>query len=383
MGMLTPANRFKIYETAPPVGRDKFKYTHGVPVPRGEPLQIKELTISHLADYNDRRLILSEAWIQLLRLPTLIDLKLLVGENHMRQGTLLSAKKYYFLSSLPLAWLSPFAVREVDVVQKLQVLSLFYTDYWGQYPRVDLGRMGDLPALKVLALGRYVFTDKHETDWIASLGRNNKSGGLEELYLDECCVLFQAKQYVNLTAVLDTIPDQNAAVETILYSRRWHHILSEWTVSMKGLKKFVMGVGDWSCPFRTKETWDKEMEPTTVGMRNDPPEWYFGHNRHRFFADPGPEEFGRGFLVAYHTRRNKSKAVPMGNYLLGEGLRQKRRAQMLYAWYNVRRVCHWSIGNQYGDYSEDLGWAPEEETIELDDAAYALLMETIRHRLRS
>ncbi|KAG9496520.1 hypothetical protein J7337_011296 [Fusarium musae] len=379
MGGLTQTNRFKIYETAPPAGRNKFRYTHDVPVPRGQPLQIKELTISHLADYNDGRLVRSRAWTRLLRLPTLIDLKLLFGENRMREGTLLSTTKYDFLNVLPLMWFSPFKVREFAVVQKLQVLSLFYTDYWGQYPRVDLTQLGDLPALKVLALGRYVFTDKDQTDWIASLGRSNKSGGLEELYLDECCVLFQAKQYVDLTSVLDTIPDQNTPMETVLYSRRWHHILSEWT----GLKKFVMGVGEWSCPFRTEETWNKEMEPVTLGMRNDPPDWYFGHNRHRFFANPGPEHYTRGFITAYHSRRDKSQAVPMGNYLLGEGLRQKRRAQMHYAWYNVRGVYHWFIGNHYGDYCEDLGWAPERETIELDDAAYALLMETIRARLRS
>ncbi|KAF5572358.1 hypothetical protein FPANT_13155 [Fusarium pseudoanthophilum] len=375
--MWTPANRTKIYDAVTPEWKDKFEYTHDAPVLPGEPLQIRELTISHLADYNDPRLLQSKAWYRLLRLPTLIDLKLLVGETHASLRTLLSVKKFEFFSSLPIRWLRP------NVVQKLQVLSLFYTDYWGQYPRVDLDRIGALPFLKVLALGRYVFTNKDETDWIASLGSNNRSGGLEELYLDECCVLFQAKQYVNLTAVLGTSPDQNTPMETILYSRRWHHVLSEWRVTMKGLKKFVMGVGEWSCPFRTIESWDKEMNPVTLGMWQDSPQWYFGHNRHRFFADPGPEHYTRGFIAAYHSRRDKSQAVPMGNYLLGEGLRQKRRAQMQYAWYNVRGVAHWFIGNQYGDFSEDLGWAPEEETIELDDDAYALLMETIRHRLRS
>lgn len=374
----TPANRAKIYETKPPVGKDKFEYTPDAPVVRGNLLQIKELTISHLADFNDRRLIRSQAWYKLLRLPTLTDLKLLVGEDHMRYGTLLSARKYAFFSALPSQWLTP------KVAQKLQVLSLFYTDYWGPYPKVDLDQIGALPFLKVLALGRYVFTDKKETDWIASLGKNNKSGGLEELYLDECCVLFQAKQYVNLAAVLDTDPGPYAAIETTMYSRRWYHVLSEWTVTMQGLKKFVMGVGEWSCPFRTKETWDNEIDPVTEAMVRDPPDWYFGHNRHRFFAHPEPENFERGFLAAYHSRSEKSKAVPMGNYLLGEGLRQKRRAQMQYAWYNVRVPGQWCIGNQFGIYSDDIGcWAPERVTPDLDDAAYALLMETIRNRPRS
>ncbi|KAF5252532.1 hypothetical protein FANTH_2426 [Fusarium anthophilum] len=323
------------------------------------------------------RLIQSKAWNNLLRLPSLVDLKLLVGENHIGKRTPLSAERYKFFSALPSQWLVP------DVVQKLQVLSLFYTDYWGLYPRMDLDQLSALPSLKVLALGRYVFTDKKDTDWIASLGKNNESGGLEELYLDECCVLFQAKQYVDFEAVLDGILDQNAAMETNLYSRRWHHILSEWRISMKGLKKFVMGVGDWGCPFRTREPWENQMSPVTKDMLADSPEWYFGHNRHRFFAHPGPQYFDRGFHAACSSRSDRSSELRMGNYLLGEGLRQKRRTQMEYAWYNVRLFFKWSIGNHQGTYSEDIGWAPEEGTAELDDAAYALLMETIRNRLRS
>ncbi|KAF5669057.1 hypothetical protein FDENT_11653 [Fusarium denticulatum] len=386
-GMWTPANREKIYNTAPPEGRDSFGYFSNAPALRGDELQIKELTISHLADYNDPRLIHSKAWNELLQLPTLVDLKLLVGEDRMPNGTLLAVEKYDFFRTLPSKLLRP------SVVQKLQVLSLFYTDYWGQYPKMDLQKLGDLPALKVLALGRYAFTNKKETDWIASLGKKNKSGGLEELYLDECCVLFQAKQYVDLKAVLGTIPDQNEAIETIEYSMRWHHVLSEWRVSMKGLKKFVMGVGDWGCPFRTQETWI-QIETLTGDTADDPPEWVFGHNRHRFFANPEPENCrlpaaayhfsrDRGFVAAYHSRRDKSREIPMGNYLLGEGLRQTRRAQMEYACYNVRcEDYHWFIINQLG-IGEDSGGAPERETIELDNAAYALLMETIRDRLRS
>lgn len=376
-GMWTPANRKKIYDTLPPEGQEMFRYTQNEQVLQGNSSRIKEFTISHLADYNDLRLIQSRAWNQLLRLPTLIDLKLLVGENHIGKSTTLSAERYEFCSALPSQWLTP------DVVQKLQVLSLFYTDYWGLYPRVDLDQFGALPSLKVLALGRYVFTDKKDTDWIASLGKNNKTGGVEELYLDECCVLFQAKQYVDFEAVLGTVPDQNAAMETNLYSRRWHHVLSERRVSMKGLKKFVMGVGDWGCPFRTRQFWENQMSPLTKDILADPPEWYFGHNRHRFFANPEPENFGRGFLAAYHSRSHKSKEIRFGNYLLGEGLRQRRGIQMEYAWYNVRLFFKWSIGNHHEDSSEDVGWAPEEETRDLDDAAYALLMETIRNRLRS
>jgi hypothetical protein len=69
---------------------------------------------------------------------------------------------------------------------------------------------------------------------------------------------------------------------------------------------------------------------------------------------------------------------------MGEGLRQKRRAQMQYAGYNVLMACHWSIRNQFGIRSDATScWAPEKETCDLNDAAYALLMEAIRDTRRS
>ncbi|KAF5970903.1 hypothetical protein FCOIX_10126 [Fusarium coicis] len=187
VGMWPPENRKAIYGAELPAIWDShvFKYIHDAPVLPGDALQIKELTISHLADYNDVRLIHSRAWNKLLRLPTLIDLKLLVGEDHVNNRSDLSVETSEFFGALPSQWLQP------DLLQKLQVLSLFYTDFWGWFPRMDLSQLGDLPSLKVLALGRYIFTDKTQTDWIASLGKKNKSGGLEELYLDECCIMFE------------------------------------------------------------------------------------------------------------------------------------------------------------------------------------------------
>ncbi|KAF5652470.1 hypothetical protein F25303_3236 [Fusarium sp. NRRL 25303] len=364
----------------PATSSHMFKYIHDTPVILGASLQIKELTISHLTDYNDPRLIQSKAWNMLLRLPTLFDLKLLVGEDHAKNGTSLSAGRSKFFIALPSQRLQP------DVVQKLQVLSLFYTDFWGWLPRMELDQLGDLPSLKVLALGRYVFTDKKQTDWIASLGQNNKSGGLEELYIDECCIMLEAKQRGPLPAGGYPVPGAgihwNANIDRTKYGRQWHHVLSEWRVSMKGLKKFVMGVGDFGCPSRTMVPFCPRgpfSEATMVA--GDLPEWYFGHNRHRFFTDPGPKDFVARLLDAYRSRRKSSMAVPMGNYLLGAGLTQSRRARMRYAEYDFRLAYGWFIVNQSG--GSDRAWVPEEGTVEFDDAAYALLMETIRDRLRS
>ncbi|KAF5669092.1 hypothetical protein FCIRC_9399 [Fusarium circinatum] len=386
-GVWTPEDRKRIYDTVPQHGEQMCTNTHDASIVQGNSLQIKELTISHLADYNDPRLIQSKAWNKLLRLPTLTDLKLLVGEDHCSNGTRLSAWRSEFFTALPSQWLTP------DVVQKLQVLSLFYTDYWGWFPKMDLDQLGDLPSLKVLALGRYVFTDKKQTDWIASLGKSNKSGGLEELYLDECCILYEANQYKTFTDDPYPLPFANnplsfaniianinldADMELTEYGRRWHHVLSDWTSSMKGLKKFVMGVGDLGCPSRTiKSFCPRSSVSETMLVAGDPPEWYFGHNRHRFFADPEPKDSVVDLADAYRARRRASRALPMGNYLLGAGLIQTRRARMKYAGYNIQFAYGWFMRG------DGRAWAPEEGTVEFDDAAYALLMETIRDRLRS
>ncbi|KAJ0150646.1 Uncharacterized protein HZ326_6813 [Fusarium oxysporum f. sp. albedinis] len=94
-----------------------------------------------------------------------------------------------FFQVLPSQWLSP------SVVENLQVLSLFYSHYRRWFPRMDLSQIRALPYLKVLALGSYIFTNERETDWIASLKTSNRSGGLEELYLEDCPILHRAGQY--------------------------------------------------------------------------------------------------------------------------------------------------------------------------------------------
>ncbi|KAF5532787.1 hypothetical protein FMEXI_12198 [Fusarium mexicanum] len=362
IGVWTPEDRKRIYDTVPQNGGQMFTDTHDASIVQGDSLHIKELTISHLADYNDPKLIQSKAWNKLLRLPSLVGLKLLVGEDHCNNRTRLSAWRSEFFTALPSQWLTP------DVVQKLQVLSLFNTDFWGWKPRMDLDQLGDLPSLKVLALGRYVFTEKKQTDWIASLGTNNKSGGLEELYLDECCFLYEARQTADGYPLPLATIDWEADLELTQYGRRWHHVLSDWTESLKGLRKFTMGVGDFGCPSRTTVPFSYEGE------------WYFGHNRHRFFADPEPKGRVVDLPDAYEARRKASMALPMGNYLLGAGLIQTRRSQMKYAGYNTQYGYGWFM---YGIGYDGRVSAPEEGTVELDDAAYALLMETIRDRLRS
>ncbi|KAF5694023.1 hypothetical protein FDENT_1327 [Fusarium denticulatum] len=207
---------------------------------------LQELTISNLADYHDLNLTSSNAWQQLLSLPHLQDLKLLVAREYywLKNQTSFPPERHEFFQKLPCTWLSP------SLGDHLRTLSLYYTEYWGWFPRMNLYEIGTLPQLKVLALGKFAFMDERQTNWIASIGESNASGGLEELYLDDCPILYNARKRSPLTT--DGYPDQHADSANIRassvtkeYNIRWHHVLETWRRRMKGLKKFIMGHGDW------------------------------------------------------------------------------------------------------------------------------------------
>ncbi|QGI68315.1 hypothetical protein CEK26_012277 [Fusarium fujikuroi] len=168
---------------------------------------------------------------------------------------------------------------------------------------MNLYEIGMLPRLKVLALGQYVFTDKRQTDWIATIGESNASGALQELYLDDCPILFKARQHSPLTS--DGYPDPRAVMKD----------------------NYATAV--------TKERGGQQYQGASIGSE-----------------------------------------IPHG-----AGLLQRRTARMQYLKYDIG-MC-WSWDNPYptwGRSRPDDGWAPEKETVGLGDAAYELLMATIRDR---
>lgn len=150
-----------------------------------------------------------------------------------------------------------------------------------------------LPQLKVLALGQYVFTDERQTDWIATIGERNASGGLEELYLDECPILFKAHQHSPLTSdeYLDpraTLKGNYATSVTKEYNIRRHNVLETWRGRMEGLKKFIMGHGDWSSQWPSTKTLI-EYEGF-VNLNSDDLSPMFSENVHRNFCKPAGVE---------------------------------------------------------------------------------------------
>ncbi|KAF4973682.1 hypothetical protein FSARC_71 [Fusarium sarcochroum] len=372
-GMWTKAKQIDIDRTASIWGFIPDYADDSPEIFSGQAMSIKELTISNLADYKDPCLISSEAWQRLLTLPSLIDLKFLITtetyHDSMAHESVLLEEKYEFFESLPCTWLSP------SLAGHLRVLSLYYTNYWGWFPRMDLDRIGSLPLLKVLALGKYVFCSESQLDWFASIGRSNGSGGLEELYLDECPILFKACQigplesdgYPNVRTVIDGYRNWNTV--TTEYAIRWHHILGKWTTTMKGLRKFTMGRGEWLSSHSARKAAMREEEYKGLGMSEL--EQRVHHNIHRNFTRPEPLEF-----------RSKKEIIPADKYLHGAGILQNRSARMSYIAYDIG-TCPWLWHFPYerrGRVVKKEGWAPERDTIARDDAAYDSLIAATRAR---
>lgn len=69
----------------------------------------------------------------------------------------------------------------------LRKLSLYSNFYWGFYPKLSLEGI-HCPNLQSLTLGNFIFFENQQLDWILS-----HSATLQELYLDDCSILLQAR----------------------------------------------------------------------------------------------------------------------------------------------------------------------------------------------
>lgn len=131
--------------------------------PSGGAIELRSLTVSNLADRDDKRLTSSPAFKAVLSSPSFVDLKMLVTDKFKpldnTELALHHPDKYNFFESLPATWLAPV------VTQNLRTLSLYYHgSYWGWCPKLDFRLVnpapggGGFPNLRVLALGHYVFS---------------------------------------------------------------------------------------------------------------------------------------------------------------------------------------------------------------------------------
>lgn len=343
-------------------------------LPSGQVIHLRELTIANLADYHEPRL--SKAWKKVLALPSLVDLKLFVATESCDAAPESSthfAEKYEFFDNLPRSWLSP------AVANNLRVLSLYYREYWGWFPKMDfrsIGQGSPFPQLKVLAFGNYVFSHEWQVDWLASVGKNNGSGGLEELYLDDCPVLFRARQTGPFSSSDRGYPDtgtvlgQNWNPEEHDYPMRWNYILRRWAESMKALKVFRMGQSCWSgAPGDTLNAMDHDSSYDDID--SNVREHLASYQQHRDFSCPAP--------IDQDGDEDPELAWKAGKHLHGTGMEGSRVCQMQYIEYNIGLgPSPWIETRRY--YPGEPPFEPEDGTVAEDDAAFEALMTAVEAR---
>ncbi|KAM5356931.1 hypothetical protein ACJ41O_003577 [Fusarium nematophilum] len=342
-------------------------------VPFDQVIQLKELTVANLADFHDTDLASSEALKKVISLPSLIDLKLFIAteiDEDSDDSTARYEEKYDFFEHFPRVWLAP------SISNNLRVLSLYYQEYWGWFPKMDF-RSINFPQLKVLALGHYVFSHDWQIDWIASIGQKNGNGSLEELYLDDCPILFQADQ----ASPLDESDPGYPVVRAVLHERdaemheypmRWHHVLSQWATSLKALRVFRMGHGEWlEAPEDTLESVRRDVGEEDIDQ--DVLSYRLSHNMHRSFDCPEP-------LDKYFGDENPEQAWASGRYLHGTGINGRGGCKLQYIEYDIHvHPSPWQETFTTYMFDED-GYEPEEGTWARDNVAFEELCSIVKAR---
>ncbi|KAH8737894.1 hypothetical protein BGZ61DRAFT_471283 [Ilyonectria robusta] len=363
---------------------------HGIPLSENAtaPISLSALTISNLGDNNDTRLSGSDAFKEVLASSNLVDLKIYITTQLSTYGgsrSICYRDKHAMFESLPSTWLSQ------PVASNLKVLSLYCYEYWGWNPKLDLrtvGAGGGMPNLKVLALGKYVFSHEWQADWFPSLG-------LEELYLDDCRIVYQSrtdwtpddrtnvvgqdanghdvvissKGYLRYDDVWDLDTDPDAALDSnytgeeitadnirrrfklIRFNIRWHTLFSRWRDSMSTLKVFKMGYGAWD---EELQKFPRNMQPSRLNS---------------LVLDRTATI--RAHSLKYNAFRDfDSPSLDVG----GTKARMKYIYDDTYQWYEWR---DWVDGWGSSDSSQ---WVLEDDVEAKDEAALELFLSTVNAR---
>ncbi|KAF9888943.1 hypothetical protein FE257_008112 [Aspergillus nanangensis] len=216
-------------------------------------LPLKELGIRHLQVDNPRsdktreNLTKVLSSLETLRLTIVSEYSSAAPEHDIERP-----EPHKFYQELPSLWLAPAA-------NSLQHLSLVGREYFGFYPKLDLSGI-HFPRLKSLSLGNFTFSDDSQIDWILS-----HADTLEELYLDDCIILYDVAIYdSNLHRCAISKDETESRVDDSQYSgrkhfrawdRRWHHIFTTFAEKLPNLRRFVMGSSGWfhGAPFEKEE----------------------------------------------------------------------------------------------------------------------------------
>lgn len=363
------------------------------------PIHIETLTVSNLADYNDKRLTSSDAFQTVINSPHLTDLKLLIAvetDEAAPENGIYFKQKYEMFQSLPQTWLSPV------LAQNLKVLSLFCADYWGWNPKMDFravnpiaGSDSGFPNLRVLALGNYIFSHEWQVDWIASLGKKNGRGGLEELYLDDCPIMFHSSHLLPMDTSVTTLGKDVDGVDVTIsnngyplsetmtnqhtawdqeeadYSLRWHKILPRWTERMTALKVFKMGRGSWHwAPPETREAMKSAYPDDGKGELT---EHRITGNNFRYYDSPSPPKDD--------ARKYWPTPLPDIKYLNGTGISEHTNFLLQYITFDIGiGPSQWCEIERDGYDTGGGEHRVEDGARELDHAALKALEEVIKTR---
>ncbi|KAK8108907.1 hypothetical protein PG984_014708 [Apiospora sp. TS-2023a] len=244
--------------------------------------------------------------------------------------------RFDYIENLPKTWLLP------DIATNLRVLSLSYEEYWGWAPKMDFRTVNPgvgLPNLRILSLGCYVFSYRWQVEWIASLGRQNGRGGLEELYLKDCPIMWEAKVHSSLDESVTELPTPNGSVISISnegyptdqslqlpddlsdlievsFPLRWSYVFDRWAKTMpSSLVSFAMGTEPFGEGLH--EEW-QGLPANTPGLLQyvhfniglDPEPWIEQDDRRRMIMeDDGFNKYNAARQSDYDSYDNFREAI--------------------------------------------------------------------------
>lgn len=354
------------------------------------------LTVANLSEYTANLMDDASEFQDLINSKSLSELKLLISAQHYNSYPIEQTyppEEYEFFEKLPTTWLSP------ALCSNLRVLSLCRHEYFGWAPRLDFrmlnpnNKTSDLPNLRVLALGKFVFFQEWQVEWISSLGKYDGRGGLEELYLDDCPIMWRAHVWGPMDESISVangvhidnsgfprkelmtrqnIHDEGRDPVTVKYYLRWNTVLQTWRDKMTALKVFRMGSGEWDSEHaedvafaRTRNLcWDPENIDASFAV------WTrrCQETMHLNYDKPS---------LAECLQHDDSGAVLQD----GLGLVQNREALLQYIHFHV------GLGWVERDYKSDMmdqyedGWQRYEASRRADEEAFRELQEAIASRI--
>ncbi|KAF7555831.1 hypothetical protein G7Z17_g1918 [Cylindrodendrum hubeiense] len=247
-GTWSPERQTKIDKTLELITEGKYRASRRV-APETGLIRLKSLSIW---DFNTRlhpRVAKSKAYEAVVGSGNIVDFSLInttTTTRNIRAGPFYFKKELEFFEQMPRVWfIAPMA-------ENLQTLQLDFPDDWGWHPKVNLETITPaLPSLRELTLSSFVFSHERQAQWIASLGKQNVSGGLEVLMLFGCKILYRAQylgqlDYRESGAGYPTLENMSRLIDEgetdfgLFFHLRWYAVLDRLRESMPALTSFQL-----------------------------------------------------------------------------------------------------------------------------------------------